>query len=392
MRILFVSPLTPYLPCHDSARSAPAQLIAHLAREHEIALVTTESPGETKTQRDWAAQHCVSVDRIAAQRWRNPLTGAPERGLTALRAAIERASARFKPAVLHLGGPMLAPLAKTANLPTVLDASDSRALRAREARHLAKGLGAWLKATIDARLESAWERRWFPTVDVAVVPSEEDRREVARHVPFSRVEVIPCGIDVEHYAFRRAGESDRLVFVGNLAWRPNADAVHRLATRVMPAVRKLRPRAELIVLGADPLGVARMLGKRPGVRVVGTVSDVRSTIWSAAVAVSALAAGVGVKNRILETMALGTPVVGAADSLAGLPDILAGHHALVADNDDAVLDAVLMPLREPVVAQTLARNARALIEQRYTWTAVARHYGALYARAAKIDAPTAVAA
>ncbi len=391
MRILIVSQSAPYLPCHDPVRNAPAQLLAQLAADHEIRLIAMTSPGETLAQRRWPTEHCLSLQLVAADRWRSPLTGAPERGLDAVRAAVEQAIGQFHPDLLHLEGPLLAPLARTCDLPTVMAVHDSRALRARDARHFAGGLGAWLKATIDERMETAWERRWFPGVDIAVVPSEDDRREVARHIPFSRVKVIPAGIDLEHYAFRRSSEADRLVFTGSLTWRSNVDTVQRLATRILPAIRKSRPRAELVVVGADPAGAARALVGTPGVRIVGTVSDIRPSIWGATVSVSALAAGVGAKNRVLETMALGTPVVGRAESFAGLPDVLPGHHAMMADSDEGVIDAVLLLLDEPVGARTLARNARTLVEQHHTWMAVARQYGALYARAGASRAETAVA-
>ncbi len=64
---------------------------------------------------------------------------------------------------------------------------------------------------------------------------------------------------------------------------------------------------------------------------------------------------------------------------------------MMADSDEGVIDAVLLLLDEPVVARTLARNARTLVEQHHTWMAVARQYGALYARAGASRAETAVA-
>lgn len=392
MRIVFVCPLTPYLPCHDPVRSRPAHLLASLAAGHDVAVVAMTSSGETSAQRRWVSRYCASVDLVAIDRWRHPLTGAPERGLAAARAALEHAIARVRPDVLHLEGALLAPLSRTGGIPTVLTIADSPAMRARDARTHATGLGAWLRATLDHRIEAAWERRWFPAVDAAVVPSEQDRKELARHIPFARVDVIPSGIDVEHYAFRRTAESNRIVFVGNLAWGANVAAVQRLVSRVLPAIRRARPRVELVVIGADPAGAARGLAATPGVRLIGSVSDIRPTLWTASASVSGLAPGLAIKNRVLETMALGTPVVGRREALAGIPSLLPGHHALAADNDDEIIEALLLILRQPVVAQTLARNARTLVETHHTWTAVARDHHALYARIAGHESAVAVAA
>ena len=101
--------------------------------------------------------------------------------------------------------------------------------------------------------------------------------------------------------------------------------------------------------------------------------------------------GDAVPTVIKEAMALGTPVITAARALSGLAHILPGHHLLVAESDAEMAEAALLVLREPVVAATLAANARQVIERRYTWTALARSYTLLWTRAAHA-VPAAVAA
>ena len=57
----------------------------------------------------------------------------------------------------------------------------------------------------------------------------------------------------------------------------------------------------------------------PGVHVTGTVADIRSWIGSASVYASPLRFGLGVKNKILEAMACGAPIVATSRSLSGTP-------------------------------------------------------------------------
>jgi glycosyltransferase involved in cell wall biosynthesis len=97
-----------------------------------------------------------------------------------------------------------------------------------------------------------------------------------------------------------------------------------------------------------------------------------------------------VDAAVLESMALGTPVVAARRALAGLTHLLPGHHALAAETDGELVDAVLLTLQEPVVAATLAANARTVVERQYTWGAIARGYESLWARTA--DAGSAAVA
>jgi len=164
------------------------------------------------------------------------------------------------------------------------------------------------------------------------------------------------------------------VFTGNFSWAPNVDAAQRFAAAIFPRIRREWAGAEFIIAGADPVPAVRALAAIPGVRVTGTVPDLRPSIWSATVYVSPLRAGFGVKNKILEAMALGTPIVATSRSLSGLADVVPGDHLLHADSDDEIAAAVQRLLREPALADRLAENARQLVEQRYTWTAVAARY------------------
>ncbi len=386
-----VSQLAPYLPCHDGFRLIPAHLLRELCRRHEVGLVAVAAPADTEAQRRWAAAHCAFCHILPPARWRNPLTGRPAAGLEAVRAAVVAAITRFQPDVLHLEGPIVAPLARLGGVPTVHSTHGSRALRARERVRLCQTPWTWLEARLDERLETDWERRWFGAADAIVVPSDTDRAAIARHVG-GPIDVIPTGIDVDHYAFRRRGQPDRIVFSGNLAWWPNVAAARHFAIRILPKIRKVRPTTQLVLVGAAPAPAVRALGRVPGVHVAGSVSDIRPNIWAGAVYVSPLRAGFGVKTKVLEAMALGTPIVASARSLTGLGDVLPGHHLLIAERDEEFADAVLMLLREPNIADTIAHNARGLVERRYTWDAVATQYEKVHERVAVTPTTVRVAA
>ncbi|HEY7517785.1 MAG TPA: glycosyltransferase, partial [Methylomirabilota bacterium] len=225
-----------------------------------------------------------------------------------------------------------------------------------------------------------WARDWFGGVSACVVDSEHDRRALADHLPSERLEVIAGGIDTERYAYRRIGEPGRLVFTGNLGAPSDLEAAQRLATSILPRVRRRVARAQLVIAGTDTAGRARELGRLEGVRVDARLGDLRPSVWGAAVYVSPAAGGSDRTARIVESLALGTPVVASAASLSRLDAVEPGHHVLAADGDADVADAVALLMREPVVASTLARNARALVERARGWRTVTQRYEAVYRR------------
>jgi glycosyltransferase involved in cell wall biosynthesis len=370
MRVLMLAPATPYLPTHDRARLVSAYLLAHVAERHRVALVVPEARGETPAQQAWASALAASVVRVPVKRWRQPLTGAAADGVAAFRAAALAAIADFAPEVVHVEGALLAPLAAELPLPVVVNWRESGVRRARDTRRLARSAREWMRAQIDERLDTQWERRWLPAARACIVASEHDRRVMAERTALDRLEVIPPGVDEARYEVRQSPEPARLVFAGNLAWPTHAGAARRLSTRVLPLVRRTVPHADLLVTGAT--------------------SDVRPGIWSAAVALVPAEASPGIEAAVLEAMALGTPVVASPAALAGLGHVLPGHHVLVADTDEEMAEAAQLILGEPVVAATLAANARQLVERCYTWAALARSYVAVWSRAA--DAVSAAVA
>jgi glycosyltransferase involved in cell wall biosynthesis len=304
---------------------------------------------------------------------------------------VKNAVRSWAPDVVHLDGLRLAPLAGQLSVPAVLVCREPGVRHAREARHLAGGLLAWVGAGLQECREASWARRWLPAARLCIVPCEADRRALARYLPFEQLEVVPPGIDTELYGVRRGSRRPRLVFAGTLARPGHAQAAWRLATRVLPGVRRALPSAELLVADAGSAPTLRALAALPGVRVSSATPDLRPTLWTAATVLVPAEAGPGVEAALLEAMALGTPVVSAHAGLDGLDHVLPGRHVLVAESDAEMTDAALLLMREPVVATTLAAGARQVVERRYTHAAASQCYEALWARAAEA-APRAVAA
>jgi glycosyltransferase involved in cell wall biosynthesis len=84
-----------------------------------------------------------------------------------------------------------------------------------------------------------------------------------------------------------------------------------------------------------------------------------------------------VKNKVLEALAMGCPLVASPLSVDGIA-VTEGHDAIVAEGD-ALAAATVRVLRDPALRRRLSENGRALIEGRYSWAHVAAAYESLYA-------------
>ena len=66
-------------------------------------------------------------------------------------------------------------------------------------------------------------------------------------------------------------------------------------------------------------------------------------------------------------MAMGTTVITTAIGASGIEGVIDRMHVLVSESDEEFVEAALSLLADKAESQRLARNARKLIEQRYTW-------------------------
>ena len=380
MKVLLVSEMIPCLPSHDGFRLIPANLIRNLSKRHEIHLIALSQGEEDEKQAQWARAYCKSVSIFRAghgvRAKLRAMTGAVDPALSRL---VGDTVARLHPELMHLeGGGLAALLRSTARgLPGVLCVHDSKALRCREFAEYAVRPRERFRLKLLALLAGRQERRWFRYADRVVVTSPSDAQALSGGLGAERITAIPNGVDLEYFAYRPAPEAGRIVFTGNMSWPPNEDAAEHFARDMMPSISSRIPGASFWIVGADPSPRVRNLSSVPGVHVTGTVADIRSWISSPSVYASPLRFGLGVKNKILEAMASGAPIVATSRSLSGTP-LIDGRHAMIADEDTKFIESVVRLLSEPELRESLSREARRKVEAENSWNSVAMQYEGVY--------------
>jgi hypothetical protein len=136
--------------------------------------------------------------------------------------------------------------------------------------------------------------------------------------------------------------------------------------KVLPRIRARRPQARLWIVGADPSPAVKRLEALPGVRVTGSVPDVRPYLQRAALMVAPLNIARGTQNKILEAMAAGVPVVTSAVAAGGV-DAVPGEHFLVANSAEGCASAVLRILENPSERARLAAAGRGRMVSHHAW-------------------------
>src|SRR5207302_10340666 len=130
-----------------------------------------------------------------------------------------------------------------------------------------------------------------------------------------------------------------------------------LYQQVMPLIWQQQPEATLTIVGSNPPKVLQALTSDPRVEVTGYVDDLRSYVGQAEIMLSPMVYSVGIQNKVLEAMALGTPVIVATKAAAAL-DVLPGQDLLVAGSAQEFAEAALRLMNEPELRTSLSEHGR----------------------------------
>lgn len=203
---------------------------------------------------------------------------------------------------------------------------------------------------------------------LCTVASEVERKLLSKAAPFYRpVHVIPNGIDMDGCCDRLTNKiPDSLAFTGSLTFGPNHQAMTWFLQDIYPKIKAEMPSVRLTITGSPG---SHPLPSVPDVEQTGRISDVRSVLASTAISVAPILTGGGTRLKIIEAMAVRTPVVATSKAVEGL-DVRDGKHLLIADTKEDFARGVLTLLRNPLCGREIAHNAFKLVQARYDWNVV----------------------
>lgn len=203
---------------------------------------------------------------------------------------------------------------------------------------------------------------------VCTVVSEKERQLLLNVVNSSiPVEVVPNCVDLTSYeSFSQVPQPNTLIFTGSFSYEPNYEAMVWFLREVYPLIQVEVPEVKLIITGNH---CNRSLPPAHNVELTGFVDDVQPLIKSAWASVVPLHTGGGTRLKILEAMALHTPVIATSKGAEGL-DVRENEHLLITDTPDEFAQATIRLLKDQNLRQFLTHNAYQLVSRQYDWNIV----------------------
>ena len=210
-----------------------------------------------------------------------------------------------------------------------------------------------------AFLEERIERKAYSSYDAILTLTERDAEAVVRAVGAGGKTIVPLplALDLRYYepqGFER--EKDTILFFGALDADFNRDALRYFAREVFPGVRKALPACRCDLLGH---GLSASLRRElpQGFAYIESVEDVRSYLAKCGCMVLPLRFGGGVRIRMMEAAAMGTPVVSTPVGVAGM-GLERGLDYLEAADAGGMIQSILEILTDRDLARRIGESAR----------------------------------
>lgn len=380
MRILFHTTQLLH-PLDSGGRIRSAKLVELLAARHHVRVVvhqrTTEGDDAVRPLLVMGADVRTVPWREAAwgsaRCWAQLAANAPhpmpyvvrKYHTPAMVAALHEEVRRFSPHVVVCDSLQNEPNVRGLGVPVVLSSHNVEAqilerLWSR-ARSPVRRAYLWLEWRKLRRFEAAALRRF----DHCVAVSQADADVFGAHGARA-VSVAPNCVDAERVRPMAVAPDGTIAFVGSMDWAPNQDAVRWFVAEVMPRIHAATGLRLRVIGRAPPRALVEWAQAHGPVELTGTVDDVRPYIARSLATVVPLFVGGGTRLKILESLAMATPVVSTTIGAEGL-ELARDRELLVADTATTFADAVIRLARDPETCRRLGDAGRARVVRDYDW-------------------------
>lgn len=381
MRILALSSWWPE-PADNGARLRISHLLRALAHQHEVHLIAFAQGAVSETDRVRMEEVCASARAVpmatwtprrvdvVASLWHAEPASVRATWNPAFDTLVRKCAAGVKPDLVIAFQLGVAPYARSvAGIPRILEEVEvtrflDHYLGEHDPRRRLRAWLTWYK-------QRNYVARLLRDFDACSVVSAREQACLHTFAPDAiPVAIIPNGADVAGCAQNWDDpEPDTLIYPGALSYDANMDAMVHFLSTIFPSIKAARPHVRLRITGkADPAQRAA-LPLVDGVELTGYVPDVRPVVARSWVEVVPLRTGGGSRLKVLEALALGTPIVSTPKGIEGL-DLVHNQHVLVADSPVDFAAATLAILQQPDLRKKLTTAGHQIVRERYDWSVI----------------------
>lgn len=379
-KLLFVSPELPF-PAQSGGKVKTLKLVQSLAEQYEVTFVSPLKLEDSTYREDFArvsgcARHVhapLNVPRSAASLLRSYAQGCPLNVVRSLESGLQCEVEALAPEhdIIFLDHyEVCAYLPQDYDGLVVYHAHNAYFKLWQRYASLPGNPAMRLAAFMESRRVRRCERDVARRAGLVLAAPNDARELIASGVPAGKIrDTYHLGDDtqLELPEIRFEDTRKKLMYVGFLGWEPNVQGLLWFIKQVWPLLIARHPDLEFDIVGKNPdARLKAATADHPGINLAGYVADLQSVYRDSRVSVAPLLFGSGMKVKVLDSMARGTPTVTTSVGAEGI-DAHNGVQLMVADEPRAMAGRIEHLLHDRQLWEGLQLSSRQLIARRYTW-------------------------
>lgn len=223
-------------------------------------------------------------------------------------------------------------------------------------------------------IETVLEKTDLQSADLLITVSAKEKEILlSMNFPDEKIIVAPNGVDIEAFSrlIRQSnlaktretyglGNSKIVVFMGNLTYVPNLQALNLISSVIAPKVRKEVSDVKFVIVGKK-----RETINLPDLIFTGYVDNVADLLAVSDIGIVPLLEGAGTRLKILEYLSSGLPVVSTSVGAEGL-QVKNGSDIIIEDNIDIFANRIVQLLKNDTLCTSMS-TAGKVAAANYDW-------------------------
>ena len=216
------------------------------------------------------------------------------------------------------------------------------------------------------------KRHYLPHNPVLLAIAEEDARYISKTLKNKKIHVIPNGtnlpqLKLDDAFYRKKHQSSNIVFLGNLNYEPNIRSLIYSLDLLWPSIYRMNPIMRFRIVGRYATPELRNKATTvPGVEMIGEVENIYPYLIDAKAFLAPMLSGSGMKNKFLEALSVGTPIITNREGAEGI-DLISGKQGSISETPEGMIQALEDILNAPIERYSHYIDECLALAQKYTW-------------------------
>lgn len=212
--------------------------------------------------------------------------------------------------------------------------------------------------------------RKFKTIFVC---SDADKTYLDKKLQDVDIQILRNGVEEKYfYPEKIVYQKHRIIFSGNMPYYPNKDAAIYFARQIFPLVLNKYPDSKFYIVGQNPPQKTKKLNSE-NIIVTGFVEDIRREYLLSEVNVAPIRFGAGTLNKVIESLALGVPIIATKIVVDGLPTELR-KYVFLADSPNEFAEKISYIFEHDEVRNDLMKECIELVPKLLGWHPIIQQF------------------